>query len=751
MANADSLFASDRLRRIKDSWARVGVTAGGISVLITLVLIFFYLLYVIGPIFSSVTVKPSQQFSLPIQGQTAALGTDDNNQLAYRFSFEGTVDFVRLFQAEKTLTEQDRSASQQSHLVTTKSVITNPTAFAASLPRDQLFVYGDEQGQAMVVKPDFVTHFADGHKTVVPELLYPAGKQALQLAPVGEPLVKLAISGREGDAALVGKTQSGQFYAMVFWTHGLDSSQHQWQYNRYPIIGLPANVTDFDVTPDGKTLYALSGKELYVVKLTKQQAMIRQVVSVSDDKTIPVGMYLLSGAQSLLLVNSDNTVNQWFEVVKDGKRTLVHAREFEFSTSPIYKLIPEYFRKGFYAIQQDGTVSAYFTSEHNIIYQQKLFTALPDFVAISPRANLLLTLNGEQWKSYSVDNLHPEIGLSSLWQKVWYEGYSEPDYVWQSTSASNEFEPKLSLVPIVFGTFKAAIYALFFAIPLALGGAIYTAYFMSSKMRRVVKPTIELMEALPTVILGFLAGIWLAPIVEKHLPGIVMILVLFPLTMLLVGLLWSILPGRWRHKIPNGMHIALLMPVIALLTYGCFAISPWIEQWLFHGDVRSYVTNELGIGYDQRNALVVGIAMGFAVIPTIFSIAEDAIFSVPKHLTNGSLALGATHWQTLTKVVLLTASPGIFSAVMMGLGRAVGETMIVLMATGNTPVMDWNILQGMRTLAATIAIEMPESEVGSSHYRVLFLAAFVLFVATFVFNTIAELVRQRLREKYRSL
>lgn len=751
MANADSLFASDRLRRIKDSWARVGVTAGGISVLITLVLIFFYLLYVIGPIFSSVTVKPSQQFSLPLQGQTSALGTDDNNQLAYRFSFEGTVDFVRLFQAEKTLTEQDRLASQQSHLVATKSVITNPTAFAASLPRDQLFVYGNEQGQAMVVKPDFVTHFADGHKTVVPELLYPAGKQALQLAPVGEPLVKLAISGREGDAALVGKTQSGQFYAMVFWTHGLDSSQHQWQYNRYPIIGLPANVTDFDVTPDGKTLYALSGKELYVVKLTKQQAMIRQVVSVSDDKTIPVGMYLLSGAQSLLLVDSDNTVNQWFEVVKDGKRTLVHAREFEFSASPIYKLIPEYFRKGFYAIQQDGTVSAYFTSEHNIIYQQKLFTALPDFVAISPRANLLLTLNGEQWKSYSVDNLHPEIGLSSLWQKVWYEGYSEPDYVWQSTSASNEFEPKLSLVPIVLGTFKAAIYALFFAIPLALGGAIYTAYFMSSKMRRVVKPTIELMEALPTVILGFLAGIWLAPIVEKHLPGIVMILVLFPLTMLLVGLLWSILPGRWRHKIPNGMHIALLMPVIALLTYGCFAISPWIEQWLFHGDVRSYVTNELGIGYDQRNALVVGIAMGFAVIPTIFSIAEDAIFSVPKHLTNGSLALGATHWQTLTKVVLLTASPGIFSAVMMGLGRAVGETMIVLMATGNTPVMDWNILQGMRTLAATIAIEMPESEVGSSHYRVLFLAAFVLFVATFVFNTIAELVRQRLREKYRSL
>ncbi|MGL4681163.1 MAG: ABC transporter permease subunit, partial [Plesiomonas shigelloides] len=163
------------------------------------------------------------------------------------------------------------------------------------------------------------------------------------------------------------------------------------------------------------------------------------------------------------------------------------------------------------------------------------------------------------------------------------------------------------------------------------------------------------------------------------------------------------------------------------------------------------LSNDLGITFDQRNALVVGIAMGFAVIPNIFSIAEDAIFSVPRNLTNGSLALGATPWQTLTRVVLLTASPGIFSAVMIGLGRAVGETMIVLMATGNTPILDWSIFQGLRTLAANIAVEMPEAEVASTHYRVLFLTAFVLFVFTFVFNTIAEYIRQRLRDKYSSL
>jgi phosphate transport system permease protein len=161
--------------------------------------------------------------------------------------------------------------------------------------------------------------------------------------------------------------------------------------------------------------------------------------------------------------------------------------------------------------------------------------------------------------------------------------------------------------------------------------------------------------------------------------------------------------------------------------------------------------NDIGLDFDQRNSLVVGLVMGFAVIPTIFSITEDAIFGVPKHLTVGSLALGATPWQTMTRVVILTASPGIFSAVMIGLGRAVGETMIVLMATGNTPIMDFNIFEGFRALSANIVVEMPESEVDSSHYRVLFLAALVLFMATFVLNTVAEMVRQSLRKRYSSL
>jgi phosphate transport system permease protein len=228
-------------------------------------------------------------------------------------------------------------------------------------------------------------------------------------------------------------------------------------------------------------------------------------------------------------------------------------------------------------------------------------------------------------------------------------------------------------------------------------------------------------------------------------------LLVLPLGILLFAYAWHQLPSGLRNRVPDGWEAALLIPVIVLLVWLSLSVSVPLENVLFGGDMRHWLYDSLGIGFDQRNSLVVGLAMGFAVIPTIFSIAEDAIFSVPRHLTFGSLALGATTWQTLVRVVILTASPGIFSAIMIGVGRAVGETMIVLMATGNTPVMDFSIFQGMRTLSANIAVEMPESEVASTHYRVLFLAALVLFMFTFVFNTLAEIVRQRLRRKYSSL
>ena len=151
--------------------------------------------------------------------------------------------------------------------------------------------------------------------------------------------------------------------------------------------------------------------------------------------------------------------------------------------------------------------------------------------------------------------------------------------------------------------------------------------------------------------------------------------------------------------------------------------------------------------YVQRNALVVAVGMSFAIIPLIFTIADDALSSVPDHLRSASLGAGATPWQTAVRVIVPSAASGLFSEVMIGLGRAVGETMIVLMAAGNTPIMSWNLFNGFQTLSAAIATELPEAARGSAHYRVLFLAALTLFAVTFVVNSVAEIVRQRFRRR----
>ena len=739
MAKAGAILMGESPgRKVKDKLARYGVTAGGIFVLVTLILIFFYLLYVILPIFSSVKVTPQQQFSTSFHNQTAALRVSDNNNHLFRLAKDGSLSAISLI------------PSSAGEVFDTVDLLGDVASVGRTLPADRLYALGGKQGEVVIAKPSLSSF--RGENTL--SLDFPLGQEPLQLDPKGKPIAKLAASVRGQQAIIMGLTADGRARAALFSENSnvLGGNGNDWQSSTFAVSGLPETVDDIVVTPDARTAYVLAADKLYVVAFGNRSGWVREVVAVEEPGSKAQQLALLSGANSLLISHSDQSLSQWFEIRKDGKRTMVRTRDFAVGESQVIDLIPEYTRKGFFALQQDGQLSAFYTTVKGAIYREPVFAnGLPQQIVISPHADRLVTQSGNDWQVYNVKNPHPEIGFASLWQKIWYEGYPEPDFVWQSTSASDEFEPKLSLVPLVFGTLKAAFYGLVFAVPLALAGAIYTAYFMSSRMRGIVKPTIELMEALPTVILGFLAGIWLAPIVESHLVGMVALVVMFPLGMLLAGIGWSLLPGNWRSRIPSGFHVLLLIPAIVLIAYVCFSLSPWLEQTWFAGDVRTYLSDEWGIGYDQRNALVVGIAMGIAVVPTIFSIAEDAIFSVPGHLTSGSLALGATHWQTLTRVVLLTASPGIFSAIMMGLGRAVGETMIVLMATGNTPIMDWNILEGMRTLSATIAIEMPESEVGSSHYRVMFLAAFVLFVFTFLFNTVAELVRQRLREKYSSL
>jgi phosphate transport system permease protein len=335
-----------------------------------------------------------------------------------------------------------------------------------------------------------------------------------------------------------------------------------------------------------------------------------------------------------------------------------------------------------------------------------------------------------------------------LFGKVHYEGYEAPGYTWQTTGG-DDFEPKLSLVPLFSGTLKGTVYAMLFAVPLALFGAVYTAHFTTPGFKRAIKPIVEIMAAIPSVVLGFLVALWMAPLVEHWILAVCVGLVTVPAALVGFLVIWQIVrPFYWAKCIENGYEFLVLVPVLLAGVALAAWLVPAVEASLFGGNFRHWLYESLGMRYDQRNCVVIAFGLGFAVIPIIFSIAEDSLSSVPHSLTAASLALGASRWQTLWRVILPSASPGIFAGIMIGFGRGVGETMIVLMATGNTPILDWSPFNGMRTLSANIAVEIPEAPVGGTLYRVLFLCAVLLFVLTFTLNTAAELVRQKLRQRY---
>ncbi|MCK6450382.1 MAG: ABC transporter permease subunit [Alphaproteobacteria bacterium] len=543
----------------------------------------------------------------------------------------------------------------------------------------------------------------------------------------------------------------------------------------------------------------------------------------------------LIGDQSLVLGGSDGRVDIYFKLPRHGARsadgaTLVRAHELERHTAPVVAIAPSQRSKLFATADATGNVFLrHGTSEQTVVKVRPASAAVRySALALAPRDDGIVAMEeGTRVHAWGVHAPHPETTVKAIFGKIWYEGYPEPSYTWQSSSGTDSFEPKLSLVPLIFGTIKAAFYSLLFAVPVALGAAIYTSEFVHPAVRGVVKPTMEMMASLPSVVLGFIAALILAPVVETWIAAVLLAFVAVPLGLFVGAHLWQMLPTPVSIRYGNLPKFALIFLALAGSFVSCYYAGGAFEKALFGGDFKAWVNARSGSGapflflllwplaffaalhlfdryldprhaqrlrsmprvqaglvdmtrwvavlatsallayaaaalvdalggdprgalvdtYVQRNTLVVGFAMAFAVIPLIYTIAEDALNAVPEHLRGASLACGATPWQTATRVILPTAASGVFAAVMIGMGRAVGETMIVVMAAGNTPVLEWNIFSGLRALSANIAVELPEAVKDGTLYRMLFLAALVLFGMTFVINTLAEIVRLRFRKR----
>jgi phosphate transport system permease protein len=295
-------------------------------------------------------------------------------------------------------------------------------------------------------------------------------------------------------------------------------------------------------------------------------------------------------------------------------------------------------------------------------------------------------------------------------------------YLWQLLP--HDLSLRLQGIPKLVGSFLALVVGVLIA---AQGGGVFERAFFAGDFKAWVNGDIGSGAPFTFLLLLPLAYVAVA-ILSARLLGDVF------------GLVQSQVNGR--AAVVDGLRWLATLAVAAVLA-AVLAVLLTATGWDARGGVVST--------YVQRNTLVVGFAMGFAVIPIIYTIAEDALNSVPEHLRAASLACGATPWQTATRVILPTAMSGVFAAVMVGMGRAVGETMIVVMAAGNTPILEWNIFSGLRALSANIAVELPEAVKDGTLFRTLFLAALTLFVMTFVVNTLAELVRQRFRKRAVSL
>jgi phosphate transport system permease protein len=263
-------------------------------------------------------------------------------------------------------------------------------------------------------------------------------------------------------------------------------------------------------------------------------------------------------------------------------------------------------------------------------------------------------------------HIRHEVTLTQMFTSQQWPGYDAADHVWQPVSDV----PKYGVWPLLVGTFKVTFLAMLFSVPLGIGAALYVSQYASNRVRELVKPAVEMLAGIPSVVLGFFALI---------------------------------------------------------------VMASWLQDTF---------------GFDSRlNAIVAGLALSFAIVPVIFTIAEEAFGAVPPSYVEASIALGAARWQTTLKVILPAAGPGLAAAIALGLGRAVGETMIVLMASGNAAILSGSPADSVRTLSATIAAELAEVVFGEAHYTVLFFLGTLLFVTTFVINSVGDWTIHRMKKK----
>ena len=753
-----------RLARVKlaDLIARFVIVSGGLIVIGSVIAVMLLLISVIFPLFGGTSTEVEVACPLPAEvgsSDVLRVGVDrvelgesvGNDSLsAYTLTEEGVLSFFGFVPAE------DVGRAELKPVLLAQTAVEPPEGSTKELvsvdqasPTEFTLVWKD--GSVSLVEASAVAEFDDlGNRSVRYDL-----EKLADLGPDkdGQTIRAIAQGGEDGAATCARLLDDNRIVVEQQTVATTLFGAGEKETSRFVIDDAPGRVTALMVNREGDTLFAGTEEgHLDRWKFNDDGEVLLHESTMLPNSTPVTAMTMVFGDVSVAVGDAEGRVTTWAPVRTEESgeaQSLRLIHELSRHNGAVCEILPSERNKSLLSLGADGTAHLdYMTSE------KKLATLASETPVVamgySPRGNAMVGLDADKTlRIWQIDSPHPEISWQVLFGKVWYDSHDEPKYLWQSSGTD---EPKFSLVPVIFGTLKATLYAMVFAVPLALFSAMYVSHFTTPAFKRTIKPIVEVMAAVPTVVVGFLILLWVGPQVGRWIVGVFISFVSIPVTFVAFMMLWQLIrQSDFAKRVESGYEFLVLIPVVVVGALVALALTAPIEAALFaefDGDFRQWLFETMNMRYDQLNSLVVALGLGFAVIPIIFSISEDSLSDIPHSLTAASLAMGASRWQTVWRVILPSASPGIFAAVMIGFGRAVGETMIVFMATGNTPILDWSPFNGFRTLSANIAVEISEAPRDGTLYRVLFLCAVLLFLMTFLLNTVAELVRTRLRKKY---
>ncbi len=869
---------SSAMVRLSDRIAKHVITIGGIGTILVVLMVVVVLLGNVAPLFRQAQVKPIAE--LNIAGRVLAFGLDEYNDLAWLLHDDPKISIASISgdseSLSKPLAEYPLTASSGSLPKITAVAVDaknfhlllgfedgtiRPASVSVEVAFRKLSDLSTETGESL--KAGVVVDNGSIYRLTAGNLVRQTRVTSVDvqdaIAVFQAPIESLHLVVRSDNSGFDPSTQwwwgasAGSQVAMgnieqkpAMFGGGVQTASRLWRSVSIDTSqAKDANkVSGVMVASRGDSLQSIDeqGEITWWSSGDNEQLSVKQnYLTITGSESQTTSFSPLLGGGAWLIGGVSGHVESVTFAATDSGQELLSIHRVPVSQGAVSSIASAPESRVFATIDSADRVSLrYTTSESQLAQWQLPASSNPAFnedngkegsrrrrlMQFNASGNALALLDGDRFRVWGVDAPFPEASWGTFFSPIWYEGYPEPRHIWQSSTGSAEGETKFGMWPLIFGTLKGTFYSLLIAAPIALLAAIFGSEFMSRSWRLRFKPLIELMASIPSVVLGFIGAMVLAPFLREHLAWVLLSGAMTLLLFIFAAHLWMLLPSSrsitlQRYRLP----LMFLVPILAL--WLAWFISPGIEGWLFGtkmtdwlgnqtlgawpgwfllslmpmsllvvwlivGPLRSWMdllwgglpTRYRSVGslmtfflaciaillvsmlaatvltsmgwdsrgsilgsYQERNALLVGGILGFAIIPLIYTLADDALQSVPQHLRSASLGCGATVWQTTTRVVVPTAMSGLFSALMIGFGRAIGETMVVLMAAGNTPLMDGNPFNGYRTLSATLATELPEAARGSTHYHTLFLAALLLFCFTLIINTCAEWVRIRFRKR----